>query len=212
MFILFSEKCNAKTIKLEKGESCHINLSSKSKMMKCKSNIIKVGKKGKITALKKGKCVVKIKKGKRTVKYKIIVRNKNQSANNNSENVPQPTFIPQPVETNTVNTNDGESSNNADRDIPKPGGIIQVRDLSIESITLKTDDISVVRLKIMETPVLGDGINYIEMEVNNTKLEGFSVGDEVYTYVNFKSDTLEKNGDVCRITGKDTTRGLYKNK
>ena len=70
LFALFPEKSDAKTIKLEKGESYRIKLNSKSKIIRCKSKIIKVGKKGKITALKKGSCVVKVKKGKKKIKIK----------------------------------------------------------------------------------------------------------------------------------------------
>lgn len=207
--ILFPVKSNAKTIELEKGESYHIKLNSNSKKIRCKSKIIKVGKKGKITALKKGKCVIKIKKGKKTVKYKFVVMNKNQSVNNNSESLPQPTDTPQPIVTDAVNIQDGESSNNVNR--VAPGGIIMVRNLSIESITLKTDDTSIVRLTVNEPQsVFGENIKYIETEVYNIKLEGFLAGDVVSTYVNFNYDTLERNGEVCKITGPDKLRSFKK--
>ena len=209
LVMFFSEKSNAKTIKLEKGESYHIKLNSNSKIIRCKSKIIKVGKKGKITAGKKGKCVVKIKRRKQTVKYKFVVMNKKQPDNKDSESLPQPTDTPQPIDTQPTNTPDNNPPNYANK--VTPGGIIMINKLSIESITLKTDDTSIVRLKVNEPQsVLGENIKYIETEVYNIKLEGFFVGDRVSTYINFNYDTLEKNGEVCRITGPDIMRSIKK--
>ena len=208
LFALFPEKSDAKTIKLEKGESYRIKLNSKSKIIRCKSKIIKVGKKGKITALKKGSCVVKVKKGKKTIKYKFVVMNKKNPVNN-SDGLAKPTDIPKSNETTGTNTQGTDLPNNTDK--IAPGGIIQVINLSIESITLKTDDTSMIRLKINEPQsVFGENIKYIETEVYNAKLEGLLVGDKVSTYVNFNYDTLEWNGEVCRITGPDLMRSLKK--
>ncbi len=207
LFILFPEKSDAKTIKLEKGESYHIKLNSNSKIISGKSKIVKVGKKGKITAIKKGRCVVKIKKGKKTVKYKFVVMNKNQSVN--IINDLKPTSTPQQIETDMGYVQDGNSSNDADR--VAPGGIIILDGLTIEKITLKTDDTSIIRLKVNEPhSVLGENIKYMETEVYNIKLEGFLAGDIVSTYVNFNYDILERNGEVCRITGPDIARSLKK--
>ena len=128
---------------------------------------------------------------------------------NNSDGLAKPTDIPKSNETTGTNTQGTDLPNNTDK--IAPGGIIQVINLSIESITLKTDDTSMIRLKINEPQsVFGENIKYIETEVYNAKLEGLLVGDNVSTYVNFNYDTLEWNGEVCRITGPDLMRSLKK--
>lgn len=63
----------AKTIVIEKGETYKLKIKKGSKISVSDNEIVKVNKKGKITALKKGKCTVKVKKGKKVKKYKIRV-------------------------------------------------------------------------------------------------------------------------------------------
>ena len=67
-------KASAKTIYIYKGKTHKLKIKKGSKISVSDPEIAKVSKKGKITALKKGKCTVKVKKGKKVKKYKVVVQ------------------------------------------------------------------------------------------------------------------------------------------
>ena len=70
-----SQKAQAKTITIEKGDTYYIKVKKGSKISISNKKIAKINKKGRITALKKGKCIIKVKKGSKTKKYKVCVKN-----------------------------------------------------------------------------------------------------------------------------------------
>lgn len=68
------KKANAETINIFKGKTYKLKVKKGSKISVSDPEIAKVSKKGKITALKRGKCIVKVKKGKKVKKYKVVVK------------------------------------------------------------------------------------------------------------------------------------------
>ena len=74
-------EARVKTVNLKVGQGYQIILGKKARIVKCKSEIIKVSKAGKVKALKSGKCTIRIKNGKKTKKIKFIVKNKTDAGN-----------------------------------------------------------------------------------------------------------------------------------
>jgi len=64
----------AKTIKLEKGSTYKLNIKKGSTVKLSNKKVLKVNKKGKVTALKTGKCTVKVINNKKKTVYKIKVK------------------------------------------------------------------------------------------------------------------------------------------
>lgn len=79
-----------KTITIEKGKTYQLKLKKGSKIICKNKKISKVTKTGKIKALKKGKCTIKVKKGKNIKKYIIHVKE-------NDNIIPTPTPISTPI-------------------------------------------------------------------------------------------------------------------
>lgn len=69
-------KANAKTITIDKGKTYNLKVKKGSKVSVSNTKVAKINKKGKITALNKGKCIIKVKKRKKIKKYNIVVENK----------------------------------------------------------------------------------------------------------------------------------------
>lgn len=70
-------KANAKTITIDKGKTYNLKVKKGSKVSVSNTKVAKINKKGKITALNKGKCIIKVKKRKKIKKYNIVVEKNN---------------------------------------------------------------------------------------------------------------------------------------
>ena len=91
----FGKPSLAKTITIEKGKTYKLKIKKGSKIKCSNKKIAKVNKKGKILALKKGKCTINVKYKKKHIKYSVKVTEKvSDSYPVPTESVPMPTDIP----------------------------------------------------------------------------------------------------------------------
>lgn len=169
-----------KTITIKKGDSYKIKMKKGSKVTSSNIKIAKVNDKGKVTALKKGRCKITVKKGKIIRKYNVIVKNKSEDGkvnkNDNVTNTPGPTQTAQPT--------------------PAVGGVMYVGGLIVDKIVAKDAMTSYVyfarnpKAKYSGVDVNSE-VKYIMIEVSNTNIMNreTKVGDYVgFTHL-FKCET-----------------------
>ena len=203
--LLFEKPSHAKTITIEKGKTYKLNIKNGSKIKCSNKKIAKVNKKGKILALKKGKCTINVKYKKKHIKYSVKVTEKvYDSYPVPTESVPMPTDIPPRLL-------------NGGTEIFNPG-------LYIDRIIPKDSDTSYVymgRNPKSIISVIGENspIKYIMIEVTNEELNrgDFKEGDFVAYFSNINSET-ELEGDTLYVKVNGiavilmSENGVYKDK
>ncbi len=185
-----------KKIKLLVGETYKLKVKSGSEIKCSNKKAAKITKKGKVTALCKGKCIITISKGKKTVKYKFIIKAKKK----NSDIELEPTVAPTVTPTETPIS------------IPIAGAIAY-KDLIIDRIETVDEISSYVYFvrdpNTIDSDVLGEStIKYSRIQVSNDKLKssGYTVGDKVgfimhqYCKTEVVGDTIiYKDLDGCSL-------------
>ena len=175
----------SKTITIEKGKTYQLKIKKGSKVKCSNKKIAKVTKKGKIKALKEGKCTIKVKKGKRTMKYSIRVRNVKKEI---EEPVPAPSPTPTPI------------ANPTERFID--GGYVCVNNLTVSSIEEKDDNTLIVCLSIDGSTLHFDkNIKTVKFEYPKDKLSGIKIGDKVLIGYNVFRVTHEIENGTETIKG-----------
>lgn len=174
----------SKTITIEKGKTYQLKIKKGSKVQCSNKKIAKVTKKGKIKALKEGKCTIKVKKGKRTMKYSVRVSNVKKKT---EELVltPSPTPISNPTER------------------PVDGGYVCVNNLTVSSIEEKDDNTLIVCLSVDgQTPFFDkDKVKTVKFEYPKDKLSGIKIGDKVLIGYNVFRVTHEIENGTETIKG-----------
>lgn len=192
-----SQKAHAKTITIEKGDTYYIKVKKGSKISISNKKIAKINKKGRITALKKGKCIIKVKKGSKTKKYKVCVKNAKKE---NTAPVISP--APSPSQDPT----------------PPPqykdlilGGLLYDDGLTVERIEKKDDTASYIYLTcssskrpaFLSQKDYESGVKYIRVDKSNQYIseENIIEGSKVYIIYNLFNMTYENVGDTCIVDG-----------
>ncbi|MCI8307813.1 MAG: hypothetical protein HFH14_07165 [Lachnospiraceae bacterium] len=158
----FGKQASAKTIEIEKGQTYQLKLKIGSKVKCSNKKIAKVSKKGKIKALKKGKCTIKVIKGKKVKKYCISVKN----ARRKSVQSPAPTITP-----------DNQPQNTASPTKRPPVGYMLFTGMAVDKIEQKDDRLSTV-CAVCEKPVSGiiseekfqNGVKYIQFDTLSSNI------------------------------------------
>ena len=187
--LLFGKPSLAKTITIEKGKTYKLNIKNGSKIKCSNKKIAKVNKKGKILALKKGKCTINVKYKKKHIKYSVKVTEKvSDSYPVPTESVPMPTDIPPRL------LNGGNfiyhSGMYIDRIVPKD---------SYTSYVYMGRNPKATYSVIEENSL----IKYIMIEVTNESLnkwDGFKEGALV-GYLSHKDSETELIGDILYVKG-----------
>ncbi len=187
--LLFEKPSHAKTITIEKGKTYKLNIKKGSKIKCSNKKIAKVNKKGKILALKKGKCTINVKYKKKHIKYSVKVTEKvSDSYPVPTESVPMPTDNPpRPINGGTL--------------IYRPG-------LYIDRVVPKDSSTSYVYMgrdpKATYSPIGENApFKYIMIEVRNESLnrwDGFREGTSVGYLEHIDSET-ELIGDTLYVKG-----------
>lgn len=206
VFNSFSSDCKAKCITINKGQTYKINVKKGYKVKSSNLKVAKVTKKGKVTALKKGKCVIKVYRGKKVKKYRIYVNKKDvceeeaSSVVCNTLATPVPTSVPTSVPTADVNIKKNVLN----------GFILYSGNLVLDHIEKKDDITSYVYLRFNNIPYyiteteVQNGVQFIRYEVENQVLteKNVCVGDEAYFTYDGRVFKHEIVGNTCIIGGK----------
>lgn len=180
-----SAKSKTEKIVLKTGQTYQIKLAKKSRIVKCKSEVIKVKKSGRVKALKAGKCIVTIKTKKNIRKIKFVVRNnnvkndnvKNDNAQDEKQNSNEEGSTTENVTTNTEVNN-----------LPKPGGAVLDNGYKVDKIESGSNETSTIYLTAdaqgISVPMLlkeNQAVKYIIVNCSNTKLAEGNIkeGDKV---------------------------------
>lgn len=180
-----SAKSKTEKIVLKTGQTYQIKLAKKSRIVKCKSEVIKVKKSGRVKALKAGKCIVTIKTKKNIRKIKFVVRNnnvkndnvKNDNAQDEKQNSNEEGSTTENVTTNTEVNN-----------LPKPGGAVLDNGYKVDKIESGSNETSTIYLTAdaqgTSVPMLlkeNQAVKYIIVNCSNTKLAEGNIkeGDKV---------------------------------
>ena len=180
-----SAKSKTEKIVLKTGQTYQIKLAKKSRIVKCKSEVIKVKKSGRVKALKAGKCIVTIKTKKNIRKIKFVVRNnnvkndnvKNDNAQDEKQNSNEEGSTTENVTTNTEVNN-----------LPAPGGAVLDNGYKVDKIESGSNETSTIYLTAdaqgTSVPMLlkeNQAVKYIIVNCSNTKLAEGNIkeGDKV---------------------------------
>lgn len=175
-----SAKSKTEKIVLKTGQTYQIKLAKKSRIVKCKSEVIKVKKSGRVKALKAGKCIVTIKTKKNIRKIKFVVRNnnaKNDNAKDEKQNSNEEGSTTENVTTNTEVNN-----------LPAPGGAVLDNGYKVDKIESGSNETSTIYLTAdaqgTSVPMLlkeNQAVKYIIVNCSNTKLAEGNIkeGDKV---------------------------------
>lgn len=175
-----SAKSKTEKIVLKTGQTYQIKLAKKSRIVKCKSEVIKVKKSGRVKALKAGKCIVTIKTKKNIRKIKFVVRNNN--ANNDNAKDEKQNSNEEGSTTENVTTN--TEVNN----LPAPGGAVLDNGYKVDKIESGSNETSTIYLTAdaqgTSVPMLlkeNQAVKYIIVNCSNTKLAEGNIkeGDKV---------------------------------
>ena len=175
-----SAKSKTEKIVLKTGQTYQIKLAKKSRIVKCKSEVIKVKKSGRVKALKAGKCIVTIKTKKNIRKIKFVVRNNN--ANNDNAKDEKQNSNEEGSTTENVTTN--TEVNN----LPAPGGAVLDNGYKVDKIESGSNETSAIYLTAdaqgTSVPMLlkeNQAVKYIIVNCSNTKLAEGNIkeGDKV---------------------------------
>ena len=191
------QKAQAKTITIEKGDTYYIKVKKGSKISISNKKIAKINKKGRITALKKGKCTIKVKKGSKTKKYKVCVKNVKKE---NTVPVISPSPSPSRDPTPPPQYNDLII-----------GGLLYDDGLNVERIEKKDDTSSYIYLTCSSTKLPAflsqkdyeSGVKYICVDKSNQYISEKNIieGCQVYIIYNLFNMTYENVGDTCIVDG-----------
>lgn len=172
-YVIHSVSAETKTITIEKGRTYQLKIKKGSKTKCSNKKIAKVTKKGKIKALKKGKCTIKVIKGRKVRKYNISVIN----AQCKKLESPAPTKAP-----------DIQTQNTPSPTKRPPVGYMFFRDMAVEKIEQKDERFSTVCV-ICDKPVSGliseekfqNGVKYIRFDTLSSDIlqEEIALGDKV---------------------------------
>ena len=177
-----SAKSKTEKIFIKTGQTYQIK---KSRIVKCKSEVIKVKKSGRVKALKAGKCIVTIKTKKNIRRIKFVVRNnnvkndnvKNDNAQDEKQNSNEEGSTTENVTTNTEVNN-----------LPKPGGAVLDNGYKVDKIESGSNETSTIYLTAdaqgTSVPMLlkeNQAVKYIIVNCSNTKLAEGNIkeGDKV---------------------------------
>lgn len=180
-----SAKSKTEKIVIKTGQTYQIKLAKKSRIVKCKSEVIKVKKSGRVKALKAGKCIVTIKTKKNIRRIKFVVRNnnvkndnvKNDNAQDEKQNSNEEGSTTENVTTNTEVNN-----------LPKPGGAVLDNGYKVDKIESGSNETSTIYLTAdaqgTSVPMLlkeNQAVKYIIVNCSNTKLAEGNIkeGDKV---------------------------------
>lgn len=175
-----SAKSKTEKIVLKTGQTYQIKLAKKSRIVKCKSEVIKVKKSGRVKALKAGKCIVTIKTKKNIRKIKFVVRNndaKDDNAKDEKQNSNEEGSTTENVTTNTEVNN-----------LPAPGGAVLDNGYKVDKIESGSNETSTIYLTAdaqgTSVPMLlkeNQAVKYIIVNCSNTKLAEGNIkeGDKV---------------------------------
>ena len=176
----------AKTIKLEKGKTYKLKIKKGSTVKLSNKKVLKVNKKGKVIALKPGKCTVKVVTKNKVKKYRFnVVKPQNEEV--------KPTETPKPTEAPRFD-----------------GGIFTRGPYIIKDIISIDEKSSYVDLSfdeknyhyLVDAEDIANGVDTIRIVVSNSDIDKkqYKVGSEMTLL--YYSGRYEKNivGNICNIT------------
>ena len=180
-----SAKSKTEKIVLKTGQTYQIKLAKKSRIVKCKSEVIKVKKSGRVKALKAGKCIVTIKTKKNIRKIKFVVRN-NNAKNDNAKD--DNTKDEKQNSNEEGSTTENVTTNTEVNNLPAPGGAVLDNGYKVDKIESGSNETSTIYLTAdaqgTSVPMLlkeNQAVKYIIVNCSNTKLAEGNIkeGDKV---------------------------------
>lgn len=191
----------AKTIKLEKGSTYKLKIKKGSTVKLSNKKVLKVNKKGKVTALKTGKCTVKVVNNKKKVVYKIRVKvTASEKANKtpvaqNANDIPDLNSIDISGKTANKNANDVPGSN----DIDISGGITFAAQGEILKIQKKDKQYSLVVFENKDDFICGytekpyADKKYVIVKIKTSEIsEGLDVGTKAAVILfRFRAESMD---------------------